>query len=621
MRNVVFALAAMLPLALTVGCVGGDSTDDWYDWGDDNGQNGSISGGYTDSSAGDDLETFAVELDYTALSETETIPTDEADESYEDYVENSEFTKTITITYSDGSASVAGSVEGVTVTADGADVTVNSESKKVEYILKGSSSDGSFKVYSEKKFKLTLDGVTLTNPTGAAINIQSGKRVFVCLADGTTNTLTDGTSYTTVDGEDMKACLFSEGQLLFSGSGTLNVTGQYKHGICSDDYILIRPGVQINVTASKSNGLKANDAVVINGGVLNVSVSGTAAKGISCDGYMQVNGGRTTVITSGGGEYEDGDVSACSGVKCDSTFLMTGGQLLLKSTGAGGKGLSTDQALTISGGDLKVITTGQSYVYGKLDSKAKGIKSDTDLMISGGTVKVRTSGGDGSEGIESKANMLISGGTVEVSAYDDALNAASSITISGGSIYAYSSGNDGIDSNGNLKISGGTVVSSGTQTPEGSFDCDNYTFSITGGTIIGTGGDCNTPTTSATTQPVIMYTGSCSVGTYVSLLKSDGTALLTYKIPRALTQMTMIISSPDLAKGSSYTLSSGGTISGGSSFHGLTTGGTWADGSTTASLTLSSMVTSAGNGGSMSSGGQGGQQPGGQGGGQNGGGR
>lgn len=77
--------------------------------------------------------------------------------------------------------------------------------------------------------------MNIVNPSGAAINIQSGKRVFVVSPDGTENTLVVGSSYVLTDGEDMKGCFFSEGQLIFSGGGKLRVTGNYKHGICSDD--------------------------------------------------------------------------------------------------------------------------------------------------------------------------------------------------------------------------------------------------------------------------------------------------------------------------------------------------------------------------------------------------
>ena len=121
---------------------------------------------------------------------------------------------------------------------------MNSTVKGIEYVLKGATTDGSFKVYSEKKFKLSLSGTSIHNPVGAAINIQSSKRVFVVCAEGTTNTLTDGTSYTLTDGEDMKSCFFSEGQLIFSGSGSLSVTGNYKHAIVSDNtYVCVADAI------------------------------------------------------------------------------------------------------------------------------------------------------------------------------------------------------------------------------------------------------------------------------------------------------------------------------------------------------------------------------------------
>ena len=217
--------------------------------------------------------------------------------------------------------------------------------------------------------------------------------------------------------------------------------------------------------------------------------------------------------------------------------------------------------------------------------------------------------------------MTISGGEVLVSAYDDCLNASKHISISGGSVYAYSSSNDGIDSNGTLSISGGVVVCSGTTVPEEGIDCDSNTFTITGGTIIGIGGASSTPTASVTTQPVIIYGGSGSAGTYIALNAADGTNILSYKISRAYNQMTLLVSSPSLSKGSTYTLQSGGSVSGGTTFHGLTTGGTWSGGSQLTSASLSSTVTTI----NVSGGGQGGGggQPGGQpgGGGKPGGGR
>ena len=240
---------------------------------------------------------------------------------------------------------------------------------------------------------------------------------------------------------------------------------------------------------------------------------------------------------------------------------------------------------------MKIITTGKTYTYGSNDSKAKGIKADGDLTVNGGAVAVRATGGEGSEGIESKGTMSINAGTVEVYAYDDALNAKKALNISGCYVFAYATNNDGIDSNGALNISGGTVIGCGTTQPEDGFDCDQNTFSITGGTVIGIGGGTSLPSSSTTTQPVAVVGGSnLSSGTYLTLSSGDNT-LLVFKTPRNYQAYTVVISTPAMKKGSTCTLASGATVSGGTDFDGLVTGATATGGTTLASLSLSSMVT------------------------------
>ena len=104
--------------------------------------------------------------------------------------------------------------EGVTVTKTGADVVVTSTSlSEITYELTGTTTTGSFKVYSDTKFNLDLNNVSITNDNGAAINIQTGKKCTVNLVG--TSTLADAASYTTVTGEDQKGCFFSEGQIVF----------------------------------------------------------------------------------------------------------------------------------------------------------------------------------------------------------------------------------------------------------------------------------------------------------------------------------------------------------------------------------------------------------------------
>ena len=581
MRNRCIYLAMMAVVAIVATCCSVEDDNSGYPsmtgLMGNNGQmpNGMMPGGMgQNDNSGNDLQDFDISLNTAALtSETENIPTDENDESYEDYIEHSSFSETVSIVYADNEATVSTLPDGVEATVDGAGVIINSTIKGVAYELKGSSSNGYFKIYSEKKFHLTLNGVSLTNPTGAAINIQSGKRVFVTLADGTSNSLVDGTSYNTPDDEDEKGTFFSEGQLVFNGKGSLEVTGNKKHGIVSDDYIRFRTGTNIYITASNGHGIKANDYVAIGGGVLNIEVSGTAKKGISSDGYVLVSGGRTTILTSGDGEYDEDedDVSGAAGIKADLYFQMEGGKLNIKSTGAGGKGINTDGEIIINDGDIQVITTGQTFTYSSdLDSKAKGIKSDTDVTVNGGTIKIKATGGEGSEGLEAKGVMNINGGEIEIATYDDCINSAGDMYLNGGYIYAFATNNDAIDSNGDLYIKGGVIVALGASGAECAIDAaEGKNIYITGGTVVGVGGSNASYPASSSSQMSVAFQASVSTGS--TLTVADGSdAILSFTIKRGYQSGLYLISSPDFKNGTSYTVYSGSSVSG-DDWHGLYT--------------------------------------------------
>lgn len=565
------------------------------------------------------------DIDASSFSEgTETIVTNSSNEEYEDFVENFSPTSTVKIAYSSSSAKVTGSVSGVSVSTDGGYVTITSTATGVEYILSGTTTAGGFKLYSDSKFKLTLSGVSITSKKGAAINIQSSKRGYVVLSSS--NSLTDASSYSTTSGEDEKGCFFSEGQLIFSGSGSLTVDGNYKHAICSDDYVRTRPGCTITATAEK-DGIHANDEVIVGGGILlltvgddginceegdidirggliKVETDGDAAKALKAETDISIDGASLILLTTGDAQYDsdDKDISSPAGIKCVN-LSISDSVIEAKSTGKAGKGMNADGTLTITDSDIKVITTGTTYTYSSsIDSSAKGIKSDGAMTISGSTVWVRTSGGDGSEGIESKSTMVINGDEVCVYAYDDCINTTTSLTINGGNVYCYSAGNDGLDSNGKLYINGGFIVASGTTSPEEGIDCDTNTFAITGGTLLGIGGGTSTPTTNSCTQRSIIYGGSGNSDTLLSITDSSGSHIMSYSIPRTYSSMTLLFSCAGFTSGGSYTIYTGGSVSGGTSFYGLTTGGSFSGGTSSTTFTTSSMVTTVGN---MSSGGPG----------------
>ena len=331
------------------------------------------------------VQPVEIELDFSPLSEAPDVPvTDEDDPSYNDYVENSTWSKEIFIHFEGENATVTGSVSGVAVVQEGAHLTVTNLSGPVKFVVSGTTANGSLKFYGDKRFQLLLNGADITNPHGAAINNQGGKTLYVVLADGTTNRLQDGSTYTIIDEEeDEKAALFSEGQIIFSGTGRLNVYAVGRGGVRSDDYIRVRPGVQLYVNSTALDGLRANDGIILDGGVINVETTGAGAKGVRSGGVMRVNGGRLVAISSGDTRIEtvDGinDTTACAALYCDTLVTVNAGIIQLKATGDGGKGLNAKQDVAIGGGRFQAVATGTKEL-----KKPKGVNVDGNFSISGG---------------------------------------------------------------------------------------------------------------------------------------------------------------------------------------------------------------------------------------------
>jgi hypothetical protein len=272
-------------------------------------------------------------------------------------------------------------------------------------------------------------------------------------------------------------------------------------------------------------------------------------------------------------------------------MLVSGGTLTIACAGKAGKGISVDGELTIDNGSVVISTTGGAFTYNRSDSHAKGIKAEGNLTVNGGTIEIRTTG-TGAEGMESKATLTINGGIVEIAAVDDALNASKHIQINGGWIYAASTANDALDSNGTLTIAGGQVVVVGN---EDGFDCDNSRFTITGGTLVGVGSGSSSPTTSVCTQRSVVF-GSSASGVSVVRIEatSGGKEALTFQLPRSYSRLTLLFSSSAIEANAGYTIYTGGSIAGGTDFHGLFSGATYTKGTSAGTFTASTMVSTVG---------------------------
>ncbi len=557
----------------------------------------------------DPIDIAVPETDSTPVEADDSAGEDIVTDKDDDNVANSTFDRTVKITFSGSGATVAGASEDLTVSIDGAGVTITNEGDEVViYELTGSSSDGYFKLYSTRKQEILLNGLSLTNKNGAAINNQSHKRTFVVIKG--TNALADGASYTSTPAdEDEKAAFFSEGQLVFSGDGTLTVNATGKAGITSDDYVRFMAAPTVKVTSSAGHGVRGKESIIVSDGNVDVNVSGTGKKGFSSDTLVYIGGGVTTIKTTGSAGEVDGELTGVAGIKADLRFEMVDGVLTVTSTGTGAKGISGDNVAYFKGGTVTVDVSGANYGtsssggfgpggghggggwgggQGSSSSSdnsvaSKGVKFDGNLYISGGKITVKSAR---HEAIEAKGVLQVTGGEVYAYSSDDAINAGGDFTIDGGAVYAQSTGNDALDANGNLYIKGGIVYSLGSGGAELAVDANSEAqkkLYLTGGTVIAVGG----LESGASLSQACWSAGTVKANTAYALYDKDGKVLGAFKTP-STGNLTLVLSAPSL-----NSVKYGVTVSGGTTLF----NGAYTDGATVSGGSGCNLSTYTGGGG------------------------
>lgn len=334
----------------------------------------------------------------------------------------------VVIAFSENSATAtvpAAVADDVTVSADGAYVTVTNTnvSNEIEFVLSGTSSNGSFTYNGSYKATFRLNGLSLTSQRGAAIDIECGKRNAVVLEDGTINTLAD------YAGGTQKAALYCKGHVEIEGSGTLNVTGNLTHAIKTKEYLQLKKSTgTINIVKATADAIHAGQYYLQNGGTINIT-STTQADGIQVE-YLTLEDDVTPdpdeenngqVIIKGGTISIEMTHEDCKGIKADDLVTITGGTFNILASGNGSRGIQTDGSMIIgeSGGTTDSPTITVSATGGLCTQAADvddphrcmGIKVDGDLTVNAGTTTVVNSGSK-SRGIKVAGTYTKNGGVV-----------------------------------------------------------------------------------------------------------------------------------------------------------------------------------------------------------------
>lgn len=475
------------------------------------------------------------------------------------YHEANTFDKTVTITFNGSSAAtIDNKYAAVRTLVLGGYVIIDLQTlaaKGVELVLKGSTEDGGIKIYGAAKYKLTLDGVKIKSKKGPAINSQCKKRVFVHLADGTTNVIEDPETYTkdilylnggTFETEDAKGCFFSEGNVVFSGSGTLEIKGHAKHGLAMDAYMYMRPGVTIAVTSAPRNCFQIKGdyeegiGLHMAGGYLYAMSESAAGKAIKTDENVVIEGGKLVLNTTGDAVVDDdqADTSSSSCIKADGYVDISNATMELRSTGLAGKAINSGSYLKITNGKVQASCSGAEFENTKLklSASSKAIKAIEKITITGGTHTVLSTGASsGSKGIESDKQISINKATLNVYSYDDAISAPIVSVNDESDVSAYSVDDDGIRGKQTVYVFGGKVLAVGGSTPSAGIKTEELV--IDGGQTIAIGGS-----SSATPRE-----GGLSFGAWDGINAAKGATVkvgsVSFKMPRTFTEGKLLIAS------------------------------------------------------------------------------
>lgn len=448
--------------------------------------------------------------------------------------------------------------DGVTV-SDGV-ITIT---KAGNYRLSGTYS-GQVKVEAADSdmVRLILDNATITNSTGAAINVVEADEVVIYTASGSTNTVSDGSSYSDTASGSPDAAIYSKSDLTLAGEGTLKVEGNYEEGIHTTDGLVIASGT-LEVTAANT-GIKGKDYVDILDGTVTVTATKDGIKATNDTdgnrGWVRLSGG--TVNISAGDD----------GFKAERVLEISGGTLNITESNEGIEA----QYINILDGTVNVTSSDDGINASYSTSSSSSTESTSSSTTQTSQTAQNTQSGQSAQGNAAQGGqsgqppaggqapsgnmgqppaggggmgggMGGGGGTFEV--------VDATINIAGGTITVNANG-DGIDSNGTATLSGGALVVNGPFTGGNTSLDTNGDLLLNGTTVVaGNSGDMFEAPASSSTSGYVKLTNLSNVssGTTIQVADSSGKVVANYKVTNSNTAL-ILVSSANITKGQSYTV-------------------------------------------------------------------
>ena len=452
--------------------------------------------------------------------------------------------------------------DGVTV-SDGV-ITIT---KAGNYRLSGTySGQVKVEVADSDMVRLILDNATITNSTGAAINVVEADEVVIYTASGSTNTVSDGSSYSDTASGSPDAAIYSKSDLTLAGEGTLKVEGKYKEGIHTTDGLVIASGT-LEVTAANT-GIKGKDYVDILDGTVTVTATKDGIKATNDTdgnrGWVRLSGGTVNISAGDDGfkaervlEISGGTLNITEsneGIEAQYINILDGTVNVTSSDDGINASYSTSSSSSTESTSSSTTQTSQTAQSNQTAQNTQSGQSAQGNAAQGGQGGQPPAGGGqapsgnmGQPPAGGGGGMGGGHGTFEV--------VDATINIAGGTVTVNANG-DGIDSNGTATLSGGTLVVNGPFTGGNTSLDTNGDLLLNGTTVVaGNSGDMFEAPASSSTSGYVKLTNLSNVssGTTIQVADSSGKVVANYKVTNSNTAL-ILVSSANITKGQSYTV-------------------------------------------------------------------
>lgn len=292
---------------------------------------------------------------------------------------------------------------------DATDVYVMMDQKDPDCVISinGVCNNGRLCIEADTCYTLRLNNVQLKSSHAPAINSVTKQKVNLELADGSQNILSDSKDYIFTNlNEQASACLNIQGSLNVTGSGTLLINGNSKHGIATGKGMKFQGG-DIRVLSAPSDAIHADGSIQIDGADL--IINGQKQDGLDAGKDVKISNGTLSITTT------KKDVKS---IKCGTSFIMTGGHLDMKIEGDACKGIKAKDNIAISGGEITATANGNVIINNGDPSYCTIIKGDSCVFISGGRLSLINKGAGG-KCISADKNIIINGGNMNLKTYGD----------------------------------------------------------------------------------------------------------------------------------------------------------------------------------------------------------